>query len=80
MSKVARLQCLMPLLVPTDDSGLSSNLTLSMSRTGLYCCDASVFPTSTGVNPMITVEATAHMLALGLAQKMARKQSNLKYD
>ena len=29
---------------------------------------------------MITVEATAHMLALGLAEKMARKQSNLKYD
>ncbi|KAL8278216.1 hypothetical protein RQP46_009389 [Phenoliferia psychrophenolica] len=30
---------------------------------GLYVADASVFPTSSGVNPMITVLATAHSIA-----------------
>ncbi|CAK0785523.1 hypothetical protein CVIRNUC_008733 [Coccomyxa viridis] len=34
----------------------------------LYVADASLFPTSTGVNPMITVEAMAYMVAQGLAQ------------
>ncbi|EIE19802.1 FAD/NAD(P)-binding domain-containing protein, partial [Coccomyxa subellipsoidea C-169] len=33
----------------------------------LYVSDASLFPTSTGVNPMITVEAMAYMVAEGLA-------------
>ena len=36
----------------------------------LYVADASIFPTSTGVNPMITVEAMAYMVAQGLAQKL----------
>ncbi|CAL8471165.1 g10707 [Coccomyxa elongata] len=35
---------------------------------GLYVADASLFPTSTGVNPMITVEAMAYMVAEGLAE------------
>ena len=34
----------------------------------LYVADASLFPTSTGVNPMITVEAMSYMVAQGLAQ------------
>lgn len=33
---------------------------------GLYCADASVFPTPSGVNPMITVESMAHMIATRL--------------
>lgn len=36
----------------------------------LYVADASLFPTSTGVNPMITVEAMSYMVAQGLAQKL----------
>ena len=68
------------MLIQMDDGDLSSNLTRSLSRAGLYCCDASVFPTSTGVNPMITVEATAHMLALGLAEKMTSMRSHRKHD
>jgi len=42
----------------------------------LYVADASIFPTSTGVNPMITVEAMAYMVAQGLAQHF--KDSSVK--
>jgi len=35
---------------------------------GLYVADASVFPTSSGVNPMITIMAIADHVARGLAQ------------
>jgi len=34
---------------------------------GLYVCDGSAFPTSSGVNPMISIEAIAHMNARGIA-------------
>jgi long-chain-alcohol oxidase len=34
---------------------------------GLYVCDGSAFPTASGVNPMVTIEALAHMNARGIA-------------
>jgi long-chain-alcohol oxidase len=37
----------------------------------LYVCDCSAFPTATGVNPMVTIEALAHMTARGLAERLA---------
>ncbi|KAF6266548.1 GMC oxidoreductase-domain-containing protein, partial [Scenedesmus sp. NREL 46B-D3] len=42
---------------------------------GLYVADASLFPTPSGVNPMITVYGLAHLVASGIAQrwKAARK-------
>ena len=36
--------------------------------------DASIFPTATGVNPMITVEAMSYMVAQGLAAKFKPRQ------
>ena len=33
----------------------------------LYVCDGSAFPTASGVNPMISIEAIAHMNARGIA-------------
>ena len=36
----------------------------------LYVADASLLPTSTGVNPMVTVAAMAYLVAQGLAQKI----------
>ena len=36
----------------------------------LFVADASVFPTASGVNPMITVMATAHYLAQRMMSKL----------
>jgi len=36
---------------------------------GLYVADASLFPASSGVNPMITIMALAHMVGSGLASR-----------
>jgi choline dehydrogenase-like flavoprotein len=36
----------------------------------LYVCDASVFPTSSGVNPMLTTLAIADGVAEGIAKEM----------
>ena len=43
--------------------------TCDLQVRNLYVADASIFPTATGVNPMITVEAMSYMVAQGLAAK-----------
>jgi choline dehydrogenase-like flavoprotein len=37
---------------------------------GLYVADASIFPTSLGVNPMITIMACARHIAAGLSERL----------
>jgi len=37
----------------------------------IIVADASTFPTSSGVNPMISIEAIAHMSATRLASRLA---------
>jgi len=37
---------------------------------GLYVFDGSAFPTASGVNPMVTIEALAHMNSRALAAKL----------
>ncbi|KAI8471477.1 MAG: hypothetical protein J3K34DRAFT_520556 [Monoraphidium minutum] len=45
---------------------------------GLYVADASAFPTASGVNPMITAMAIAHMTASGIAKReVARRKAAL---
>jgi long-chain-alcohol oxidase len=34
-------------------------------------CDASTFPTASGVNPMVTIQAIAHMNASALAERLS---------
>jgi long-chain-alcohol oxidase len=40
----------------------------------LYCFDGSTFPTSLGINPMVTIESVAYMLAGNLAAKELEKR------
>jgi long-chain-alcohol oxidase len=37
----------------------------------LYVLDGSAFPTASGVNPQISIQAIAHMAASGLAARLA---------
>jgi choline dehydrogenase-like flavoprotein len=37
---------------------------------GLYVCDTSLFPTSTAVNPQLTLMATAHRIGRRLAERL----------
>jgi choline dehydrogenase-like flavoprotein len=39
---------------------------------GVYLADGSTFPTASGVNPMITIEAIAHLNATRLAEALTR--------
>ena len=48
-----------------------------MQVSNLYVADASIFPTATGVNPMITVEAMSYMIAQGLAQRFRDSAAQL---
>lgn len=41
---------------------------------GLYVSDASVFPSASGVNPMITVMAISHWIAGGLVKELRREE------
>jgi choline dehydrogenase-like flavoprotein len=36
----------------------------------LYVCDGSAFPTASGVNPMVSIEAIAHMTASRLSERL----------
>jgi long-chain-alcohol oxidase len=39
---------------------------------GVYVCDGAAFPTSSGLNPMMTIEAIAYMVAEGVALRAGK--------
>lgn len=47
---------------------------------GLYLCDASVLPTASGANPMMSVLTTSTMLMTRLADKLALDDGKLKIN
>lgn len=47
---------------------------------GLYVADASVFPTASGVNPMVTIESLSHMIAEGAAKKLTGRDCEPPYS
>jgi choline dehydrogenase-like flavoprotein len=44
----------------------------SWDASGLYVADASLFPTSSGANPMVTVQALALLVGKGIAERYGR--------
>jgi choline dehydrogenase-like flavoprotein len=57
------------------DSGVTDTRGAVRGTEGLYVADASLFPSSVGVNPMMTVIALASRVAQGVAQRLAESEA-----
>ena len=58
------------LLPKAGTAQLLTGFVHAVQVSNLYVADASLLPTSTGVNPMATVAAMSYLVAQGLAQKI----------
>jgi choline dehydrogenase-like flavoprotein len=47
---------------------------------GLFVADGSALPTSLGINPMVTIEAVAHMVAGNIVRKIAAEHPQLERE
>jgi choline dehydrogenase-like flavoprotein len=57
-------------IAPGPDRGVCSAEGAVYGVDGLYVADASLFPTSVGVNPMMTIIAFSKRIAAGLAERL----------
>jgi choline dehydrogenase-like flavoprotein len=55
----------------TPDSSAASPTGETWDVRNLVIADGSAFPTASGVNPMVTIEAIAHLNAWKLAERLA---------
>ena len=57
-------------LLAWGDSRVALCRTAFEGSAGAVVCDGSTFPTASGVNPMVTISAVAHMNARALASRV----------
>jgi choline dehydrogenase-like flavoprotein len=65
-------------MAPTPATGPVSPSGELYECAGLFVADASVLPTSLGINPMVTIEATAHMIAHNIVREVGEKHPELE--
>ena len=65
-------------MAPTPATGPTSPSGELFECANLFVADASVFPTSTGINPMVTIEAISHMISKNVLSKLISQHPHLQ--
>ncbi|KAM0284819.1 hypothetical protein ACHAQH_001740 [Verticillium albo-atrum] len=63
-------------MAANEDEGVVDSRGRVFGTEGLYVADASVFPSASGVNPMITNMAIAEWIAMGVSKELRGKASS----